>query len=320
MKKKVNIGVLLLLLITLMSCGSKPRTIRSAHDLPGSRIGVQLGTTSDTKVSMLEHDKAGTQVERFTKTADAIQALLQGKVNCVVEDEQPAKAFVAQNDGLAILPQAYSTEPYAFCVAHGRRDLVRNINHALQLLRNDGTLDTIVSRHLRQKMSIAYQPKTIGRPNGRLVVATNATFQPYEYYDNGRVVGIDIDIMQAVADVLGMTLQVEDMNFDAVVTSVQTGKADVGAAALTVTPDRLRNVSFTDSYASSRQVIIVKTAHREARSQSLAQKFRQDFLVEGRYLYLLQGLGNTLVITLFAILISLCLGSLIAIVRTTSAR
>ena len=273
-----------MLLITLMSCGSKPRTIRSAHDLPGSRIGVQLGTTSDTKVSMLEHDKAGTQVERFTKTADAIQALLQGKVNCVVEDEQPAKAFVAQNDGLAILPQAYSTEPYAFCVAHGRRDLVRNINHALQLLRNDGTLDTIVSRHLRQKMSIAYQPKTIGRPNGRLVVATNATFQPYEYYDNGRVVGIDIDIMQAVADVLGMTLQVEDMNFDAVVTSVQT------------------------------------TAHREARSQSLAQKFRQDFLVEGRYLYLLQGLGNTLVITLFAILISLCLGSLIAIVRTTHDR
>ena len=169
-------------------------------------------------------------------------------------------------------------------------------------------------------MSIAYQPKTIGRPNGRFVVATNATFQPYEYYDNGRVVGIDIDIMQAVADVLGMTLQVEDMNFDAVVTSVQTGKADVGAAALTVTPDRLRNVSFTDSYASSHQVIIVKTAHREARSQSLAQKFRQDFLVEGRYLYLLQGLGNTLVITLFAILISLCLGSLIAIVRTTHDR
>ena len=309
-----------MLLITLMSCGSKPRTIRSAHDLPGSKIGVQLGTTSDTKVSKMEHDKAGTQVERFTKTADAIQALLQGKVNCVVEDEQPAKAFVAQNDGLAILPHAYSTEPYAFCVAHGRRDLVRNINHALQLLRNDGTLDTIVSRHLSQKMSIAYQPKAIGRPNGRLVVATNATFQPYEYYDNGRVVGIDIDIMQAVADVLGMTLQVEDMNFDAVVTSVQTGKADVGAAALTVTPDRLRNVSFTDSYASSRQVIIVKTAHREARSQSLAQKFRQDFLVEGRYLYLLQGLGNTLVITLFAILISLCLGSLIAIVRTTHDR
>ena len=249
----------------------------------------------------MEHDGAETQVERFTKTADAIQALMQGKVDCVVEDEQPAKAFVAQNEGLAILPHAFSSEPYAFCVAHGRRDLVERINHALRLLANDGTLNAIVHRHVVDKMSIAYQPKTIGRPNGTLVVATNATFQPYEYYDNGRVVGIDIDIMQAVADVLGMKLQVEDMNFDAVVTSVQTGKADVGAAALTVTPDRLRNVSFTEPYARSRQVIIVKAAHGGVRSQSVAQKFRQDFLVEGRYLYLLQGLGNTLVITLCAI-------------------
>lgn len=169
-------------------------------------------------------------------------------------------------------------------------------------------------------MGVAYQPKAIGRPNGRLVVATNATFKPYEYYQDGRIVGIDIDIMQAVADVLGMTLQVEDMNFDAVLTSVQTGKADVGASALTVTPDRQKNVCFTQCYAQSKQVIIVPVAaHRQA-AQSLGQKFRQDFLVDGRYLYLLQGLGNTLIITFFAILISLFLGSLIAIVRTTHDR
>ena len=205
-------------------------------------------------------------------------------------------------------------------MAKGRRDLTERINHALTLLRNDGTLEAIVSRHIKDKIGVAYQPKAIGRPNGRLIVATNATFQPYEYYENGRVVGIDIDIMQAVADVLGMTLQVEDMNFDAVVTSVQTGKADVGAAALTVTPDRLRNVNFTLPCAQSRQVIIVKSQKTTARQQSLAQKFRQDFVVEGRYLYLLQGLGNTIIITLFAILISLCLGSLIAIVRTTHDR
>ena len=310
----------LYLLFVFASCGNKPKAVHQVNDLPGSKIGVQLGTTADTKVSGMEHDKAGTQIERFTKTADAVQALLQGKLSCVVEDEQPARAFVSQNEGLAILPQAYSREDYAFCVAKGRRDLTERINHALTLLRNDGTLEAIVSRHIKDKIGVAYQPKAIGRPNGRLVVATNATFQPYEYYENGRVVGIDIDIMQAVADVLGMTLQVEDMNFDAVVTSVQTGKADVGAAALTVTPDRLRNVNFTLPYARSRQVIIVKSQKTTARQQSLAQKFRQDFVVEGRYLYLLQGLGNTIIITLFAILISLCLGSLIAIVRTTHDR
>ena len=310
----------LCLLFVFASCGNKPKAVHQVNDLPGSKIGVQLGTTADTKVSGMEHDKAGTQIERFTKTADAVQALLQDKLSCVVEDEQPARAFVSQNEGLVLLPKAYSREDYAFCVAKGRHDLTERINHALTLLRNDGTLEAIVSRHIKDKIGVAYQPKAIGRPNGRLIVATNATFQPYEYYENGRVVGIDIDIMQAVADVLGMTLQVEDMNFDAVVTSVQTGKADVGAAALTVTPDRLRNVNFTLPYARSRQVIIVKSQKTTARQQSLAQKFRQDFVVEGRYLYLLQGLGNTIIITLFAILISLCLGSLIAIVRTTHDR
>lgn len=310
----------LCLLFVLAGCSHRQKAVHRVSDLPGSTIGVQLGTTADTKVSAMEHDHAGTQIERFTKTADAVQALLQGKLSCVVEDEQPARAFVSENDGLAILPQAYSREDYAFCVAKGRRDLVERINHALTLLRNDGTLEAITRRHIKEKIGVAYQPKAIGRPNGRLVVATNATFQPYEYYENGRVVGIDIDIMHAVADVLGMTLQVEDMNFDAVVTSVQTGKADVGAAALTVTPDRLRNVNFTLPYAQSRQVVIVRSPKATARQQTLAQKFRQDFVVEGRYLYLLQGLGNTIVITLFAILISLCLGSLIAIIRTTHDR
>lgn len=320
-KKRPTIFVLLLfLMLTFVGCGSRQKRVKTVKDLPGSKIGVQLGTTADTKVSAMDHDKAGTQVERFTKTADAIQALLQGKLSCVVEDEQPAKAFANQNEELAVLPQAYSNEEYAFCVAHGRRDLVEHINRALSILRNDGTLDSIIHRHEVDRIGIAYQPKAIGRPNGTLVVATNATFQPYEYYENGRVVGIDIDIMQAVADVLGMKMQVEDMNFDAVVTSVQTGKADVGAAALSVTPDRLRNVSFTSPYARSRQVVIVKSDRKSVRQQSLVQKFRQDFLLEGRYLYLLQGLGNTLVITLFAIIISLCLGSLIAIVRTTHDR
>ncbi len=149
----------LYLLFVFASCGNKPKAVHRVNDLPGSKIGVQLGTTADTKVSGMEHDKAGTQIERFTKTADAVQALLQGKLSCVVEDEQPARAFVSQNEGLAILPQAYSREDYAFCVAKGRRDLTERINHALTLLRNDGTLEAIVSRHIKDKIGVAYQPK-----------------------------------------------------------------------------------------------------------------------------------------------------------------
>jgi polar amino acid transport system substrate-binding protein len=306
------------LAIALAACGQhQERRIRRPADIAGSRVGVQLGTTSDLRVSAYEHDRASTDVERFTKTADAIQALLQGKLDCIVEDELPAKAFVRQNPELSILPETFSTDRYAFCVAKDNLPLLRQINHALTLLRNSGQLDTILSRHLEEGLPVAYLPKKVARPNGTLVVATNATFKPYEYYDNGRVVGIDVDIMQAVCDLLGMTLDVEDMNFDAVITSVQTGKAQVGAAGLTVTPERQRNALFTQPYSECRQVVIVRSQDTGLKSMSLADKFKADFLAESHYVYLLQGLGNTLLITLFAILISLLLGSLIAIIRTT---
>lgn len=94
---------------------------------------------------------------------------------------------------------------------------------------------------------------------GKLVVATSADFRPYEFKDNnGNYVGIDIEIMQAIADLWNVKLEVSDMKFDAVITAVATGKADVGASGLTITEERLESVNFTDTYTQATQVIIVK--------------------------------------------------------------
>jgi polar amino acid transport system substrate-binding protein len=126
--------------------------------------------------------------------------------------------------------------------------------------------------------------------------------------------------MQAVADDLGMKLDVEDMDFEAVITSVQTGKADVGASALTITKDRAKNVLFTTPYTRCRQVIIVREGNLITQKQSFSDKFKANFITDHRFIYLLQGLGNTLVITFFAMILSLVLGSMIAIVRTSHDR
>lgn len=92
----------------------------------------------------------------------------------------------------------------------------------------------------------------------KLVMATNAEFPPYEFYKGKDVVGIDADIAAAVAEEMGMELEIEDMAFDSIITAVTSGKADIGAAGMTVTEDRLENVDFTDTYATATQVIIVK--------------------------------------------------------------
>ena len=93
---------------------------------------------------------------------------------------------------------------------------------------------------------------------GKLTMATNATFPPYEMTtDNGTIEGIDVDTAQAIADKLGLELQIDDMDFDAALLSVQQGKADIAMAGITVTDERKAVMAFSDSYATGIQSIIV---------------------------------------------------------------
>ncbi|MBQ7218903.1 MAG: amino acid ABC transporter substrate-binding protein [Ruminococcus sp.] len=93
--------------------------------------------------------------------------------------------------------------------------------------------------------------------DGVLTMATNAYFPPYEFYDGDTIVGIDAEIGKAIADKLGMEFKIEDIEFDAIITGVQSGKFDMGMAGMTVTEERLQSVDFSDSYATGIQSIIV---------------------------------------------------------------
>ena len=93
---------------------------------------------------------------------------------------------------------------------------------------------------------------------GKLIMATNATFPPYEYHDGDKIVGIDAEIAKAIADKLGLELVIEDVAFDSIIAGVQAGKYDIGCAGMTVTEDRLKSVNFSTSYATGIQSIIVK--------------------------------------------------------------
>ena len=92
---------------------------------------------------------------------------------------------------------------------------------------------------------------------GKLIMATNAAFPPYEYIEGNEIVGIDAEIAKAIADKLGLELVIQDMEFDSIIESVKGGKADIGLAGLTVTDERKEAVNFSDSYATGVQVVIV---------------------------------------------------------------
>ena len=310
----------LLFAVTLTGCRSNDKkTVNGREDLQKAVIGVQLGTTSDLLATEQEKLGKGAHVERFTKSADAIQALTQGKIDCMVEDDQPAKAFVKTNPALTVLPGELGHSDYAICVAKGNEQLLTRINGAIDRLKKDGTLDSIMTRHIDRGINVAYTPREQAENAPVLRFSTNATFPPFDYYDNGKVVGIDTDVANAICDQLHCRMEMIDMEFDAVITSVQTGKADAAIAGLTVTEDRKKSINFTVPYSRVRQVIVVNSG-RLNEQQGLVEKFKTCFLDGNRYEYIYKGLQNTLVITFFALLLSLCLGTLVAIIRATHDR
>ena len=236
------------------------KTIKSKEDLAGARIGVQLGRTGDIAYAS-DYEKDGSVIERYNKGADAVIALTQGKVDCVIIDSEPAKAFVAQNKGLKILEDTFDTEEYAIALPKDKEDLVKDFNKALDELTKDGTVKSIVDNYIGDdtKGKSPYKsPENVDTSKGELHMATNAAFEPYEYKENNQIVGIDPMIAQAICDKLGYKLVIDDMDFDAIITAVQSGKADFGMAGMTVTDERKEAVNFTTPYTKTTQVIIVK--------------------------------------------------------------
>lgn len=98
-----------------------------------------------------------------------------------------------------------------------------------------------------------------GNKEDELIMVTEAGFAPYEYYEGGEIVGVDVDIARMIAEKLGKKLIIKDVAFDSIINEVKTGKADFGAAGISYSEERAKQVDFTINYSTSKQVVIVRT-------------------------------------------------------------
>ncbi len=134
--------------VVIVTEDSAITSVDDLFDVGGFAIGVQDATTGDIYATGDIADKGLGTVERYAKGADAVQALISGKIDCVIIDNEPAKAFVAANEGLKILDTEYITEDYAIAISKKNTKLLDDINAALEKLTDDGTIPAIIEKYI----------------------------------------------------------------------------------------------------------------------------------------------------------------------------
>ncbi|MBQ6419041.1 MAG: transporter substrate-binding domain-containing protein [Synergistaceae bacterium] len=253
----------LMMVVALCSCAfADGGKLKSLSDLKGERLAAQRGTTGQYIAEDLLGDKKGELLTTYEKYVDAVAALRQEKIRAIVMDEMPAKRFLNEVEGLAIMDEALSEESYAIGFKKGNTELVSAVNKALSEMKADGTMAAIFAKYIDGDYS-AVKPGDIdfnkGAEGGKLYVGTEAGFAPYELKVGNGFIGIDIEMCANIAKKLNKELVIINMNFDALPTAVSTGKVDMICAGITVNEERKENMDFSDNYVDGvRQVALVR--------------------------------------------------------------
>lgn len=160
-------------------------------------------------------------------------------------------------EAVKVIDFSLTEEGYAFAVHKGDAETLAAANELLDELEASGELATIINSFFDGTATFTYENPASSA--GCLIVATNAQFPPFEYYEGNKLTGIDIQIAKLLADKMGKTLYVKDQEFESALLDVQdNGEADLAMAGITVNDSRLEVMDFTDVYYNSTQVIIVK--------------------------------------------------------------
>ena len=154
-------------------------------------------------------------------------------------------------------------EEYAFGVDKDQPELLTKVNEFIAKIQKDGTFDEICNKYFGDGTPTPVTSAALDTSKDQLVVATNAAFEPFEYMDGEKYLGIDMEIADLLAKELGLELVIQNMDFESVCLSVGQHQCDIAMAGLTVKPEREEYVTFSTSYYSASQKLIVPISNTE---------------------------------------------------------
>ncbi len=257
MKKIVSLVLALALLmsaaLTLASCTDKE-----------IYIGVQVGTTSEYFINGNDDFKGldGYSAKTYQNFGLAVTDMKNGVVPYVIVDNSTGEELVGKINGVKIIDIPLASEEYGIGVDKDQPELLASINEIIAELKSTGKLDEILA--MENFTEVASATFDAAKADKQLVVATNAAFAPFESKSGDKFVGIDIEIAKIIADELELELVIQDMDFEAVVTSVGKNNVDIAMSGLTINNERKQSVNFSTPYfCDSHLVLVVPEANTE---------------------------------------------------------
>ena len=285
----------------------------SVEELRQKRIGIQTGTNYDLLIRNAFPDA---KPSYYNNQSDLLAALTAGKIDAFPSDEPVIRYIINQGyAGITYIPEYIDSFDFAYCFSKtddGER-LCAEFSEFIGSLQADGMLSELKEKWFGADETGKQIPdyRTFPAPKGTLIMATDGDYPPFEYVRNGEVVGYDVDIAAKFCEAYGYGLQVQIMNIDAVLPAVQSGKCDFVGSALTITPERAESVLFSTPNYSGGVVLVVRSNAGNQEStfwSGIKSSFDKTFIREKRWSLFLEGITNTLLITVLSLLCGTALG------------
>ena len=285
----------------------------SVEELRQKRIGIQTGTNFDLLIRNAFPDA---KPSYYNNQSDLLAALTAGNIDAFPSDEPVIRYIINQGyAGITYIPEYIDSFDFAYCFSKtddGER-LCAEFSEFISSLQADGMLSELKEKWFGADETGKQIPdyRTFPAPKGTLIMATDGDYPPFEYVRNGEVVGYDVDIAAQFCEAYGYGLQVQIMNIDAVLPAVQSGKCDFVGSALTITPERAESVLFSTPNYSGGVVLVVRSNAGNQEStfwSGIKSSFDKTFIREKRWSLFLEGITNTLLITVLSLLCGTALG------------
>lgn len=298
------------------------------EELNGKPMGILSGSVFDnlTTQTLPQSEKL-----YFNSVPDLSIALDQGKISGFMTDEPVGKMLLLENPTFGMLDGMVMEDHYGYAFQKSDRgeELRDEFNDYLKVLEADGTLEKIKQSWMSaDNDSIeVIDAEKLPANRGVIRLGTDGTSVPFSYYRNEQYVGIDIDVLGRFCKEKGYQLEISIMKIDALIPGLTTDKIDIAANCFSITEERKKSVNFSEPTYDGGVVVIVNSKVNKEKGftvhsiwESLCSSFEKNFVREQRYKLLVSGIGVTLLISIFSLILGTPLGFGICMMRRSANR